>query len=416
MGFRISIEYGLNMAFDIKEIPLVKKWLMQFDMIDRYTAELLLQSLNYVSFSDFEKSIQNQVEEIIEHVQKNNNSCVAIFTVAKNLQNKFNKDKERKLENDSSGRIGHALKNLERKLNTPSKRVEISPRVASMSQMKVRHIIYVDDFIGSGKRFTKFWNKDVSKSVKSWVSGGYCKIWIVSHTVHKIGLEKISKNITAIDSSRVKSQNLIESSQLLRNDRIKKLLIKYGARTNKNGAALGFGDNCSPVVFQYGCPNNSPAILWANGKPNKKTNGISDQRWDSLFSERSVDTSLYRLFENNVSYLTYPELLWTVGQYQLALKFCEEADECARLYNLILALSSSKYTRMKIEEVLLPIKDKSGEAINKLIKFGLIDKNMQLSKFGEDVLENNRKNKKIFVDKEYENFYPSTYLGFHREI
>jgi hypothetical protein len=71
---------------------------------------------------------------------------------------------------------------------------------------------------------------------------------------------------------------------------------------------------------------------------------------------------------------------------------------------------------MKIEEVLLPIKDKSGEAINKLIKFGLIDKNMQLSKFGEDVLENNRKNKKIFVDKEYENFYPSTYLGFHREI
>ena len=216
---------------------------------------------------------------------------------------------------------------------------------------------------------------------------------------------KISSNVINIGISL--------ESQL---EAIKQLLIKYASRTNKNGAALGYGDNCSPVVFQYGCPNNSPAILWANGKPNKKTNSISDQRWDSLFSERSVDASLYPLFENNISYLTYPELLWTVGQYQLALKFCEEIDESARLYNLILALSSSKYTRKKIEEVLLPIKDKSGEAINKLIKFGLINKNMKLSKFGEDVLENNRKNKKIFVDKEYENFYPASYLGFHREI
>ena len=345
------------MAFDIKEIPLVNKWLKQFDLVDRYAAELLLQSLNYVSFSDFEKSIQNQVEDIVERVQKTNNSCVAIFTVSKNLENKFNKDKERKSENDSSGRIGHALKNLERKLG---KRVELSPRIASMSQKKVRHIIYVDDFIGSGKRFINFWRKDVSRSVKSWVSGGYCKIWIVSHTIHKTGLEKIIKNISAIDSSRMNSQNLIESSQLLRNEKIKELLMKYGARTNKNDAALGYGDNCSPVVFQYGCPNNSPAILWANGKPNKKTNCISDERWDSLFSERSVDTSLYPLFENSISYLTYPELLWSVGQYKLALKFCKETDENANLYNLILALSSSKYNRKKIEEVLLPIKDKSG--------------------------------------------------------
>ena len=180
------------MAFDIKEIPLVNKWLKQFDLVDRYAAELLLQSLNYVSFSDFEKSIQNQVEDIVERVQKTNNSCVAIFTVSKNLENKFNKDKERKSENDSSGRIGHALKNLERKLG---KRVELSPRIASMSQKKVRHIIYVDDFIGSGKRFINFWRKDVSRSVKSWVSGGYRKIWIVSHTIHKTGLEKIIKNI-----------------------------------------------------------------------------------------------------------------------------------------------------------------------------------------------------------------------------
>ncbi|HFG2217149.1 TPA: hypothetical protein ACGF9Q_003540, partial [Vibrio cholerae] len=208
------------MAFDIKTIPRVKAWIEQFDLVDRYAAELLLQSLNYVSFSEFEKSIQNQIEEVVERVQQNGKTCVAVFPVSKNLQNKFNENKEVKSVNDSSGRIGHALKNLERKL---AKKIEVSPRVSSMSQRKVRHIIYVDDFIGSGKRFVDFWRKDVSKSVKSWVSGGYCKIWIVSHTVHSEGLSKIIKNIKSIDPERIIYKHHVRSSSLLNNDNLKKL-------------------------------------------------------------------------------------------------------------------------------------------------------------------------------------------------
>jgi len=401
------------MAFDIKEIPLVKKWLEQFDLVDVYAAELFLQSLVYVSFSDFEKSIQSQVEAVVDYAQKDNNTCVAIFTVSKSLQNSFNVDKEVKPANDSSGRVGHALKNIERRLGG---RVEVSPRKDSMIKKKVRHVIYVDDFIGSGDRFVKFWRRHVPKSVKSWVSGGYCDVWVISHTAHKSGIDRIVKKISAIDYSRVKSQNLIESSQLLRNDKIKNLLIKYGSRTNKEGASLGYGSNCSPVVFQYGCPNNAPAILWANGKPNNKSNGISSGRWTSLFNERSVDASLYPLFDNDISYLTYPELLWSAGQYKLALQFCEEVDSDARLYNLILALASNGSSRQKVEEILLPIKDRSEDVINKLIEFGLVDEGMNLSRFGMDVLEKNRKRKNVFVDKDYENFYPSRFLGFHREV
>ncbi|MBF4343619.1 hypothetical protein EAY39_23330, partial [Vibrio anguillarum] len=310
------------MAFDIKTIPRVKTWIEQFELVDRYAAELLLQSLNYVSFADFEKSIQEQVEDIVKNVQRDSKTCVAVFPVSKNLQNKFNENKELKSANDSSGRIGHTLKNLERKLD---KKIEISPRISSMSQNKVRHIIYVDDFIGSGTRFIKFWRKDVSKSVKSWVSGGYCKIWVVCHTVHSEGSKKIIKNVKAIEAERILSKHHVSSSSLLDNDVIKQLLMKYAPRTNKPDAALGYGQNCSPIVYQYGCPNNAPAILWANGKPNKK-NGISFGRWDALFSERSIDTSLYPLFEEKFSFESYPELLWTAGQYKLALEFCEAVD------------------------------------------------------------------------------------------
>ena len=138
------------MSFDIKELNSVNQWIEQFDLVDRYAAELLLQSLNYVSFENFEKTILEKVEGLVNELQINNNTSIAIFPIRKNTGNKFNKSKEYKAANDSSGRIGHILKNLERKLQG---RIEISPRVISMSQSKVRNIIYVDDIIGSGNRF-----------------------------------------------------------------------------------------------------------------------------------------------------------------------------------------------------------------------------------------------------------------------
>ncbi|HFG2215093.1 TPA: hypothetical protein ACGF9Q_001407, partial [Vibrio cholerae] len=75
-----------------------------------------------------------------------------------------------------------------------------------------------------------------------------------------------------------------------------------------------------------------------------------------------------------------------------------------------------KYSRSKIDEILIPVKDKSDQAIETLIQYGLLNDNMKLTIFGKDVLESNRKKNKKFVDKEYENFYPSSYLGFRREI
>ncbi|WP_214659612.1 hypothetical protein, partial [Vibrio anguillarum] len=87
-----------------------------------------------------------------------------------------------------------------------------------------------------------------------------------------------------------------------------------------------------------------------------------------------------------------------------------------KLYILILALSSKKYSRSKINEILIPVQDRAEQAIKKLIQYGLLNDDMRLTMFGKDVLESNRKKHKKFVDKEYENFYPSSYLEFCREI
>lgn len=402
------------MAFDIKDIPLIRQWIEQFDLVDKYAAELLLQSLKFVSFSEFESSIQVQVESIVNKVQIKDKACVAIFPVSKNLTNKFNQEKERKQENDSSGRIAHTLKNLERKLGS---KVEVSPRIKSMANKKVRHIIYVDDFIGSGQRIIDFWQDDVSKSVKSWVSGGYCQVWLVCYTAHAQGVERIVKKLNAFEEATIRTTiGPLGKSSIIQSERLKELVVKYGARTSKPNVSLGYGANCTPIIFQHGCPNNAPAILWVNGKPNKRTNSISEDRWDALFSERSIDTSLYPLFDKNITFQSYPELLWSAGQFRLAIEFLESENEEAKLHNLILALASKKYTRRRISEILIPIGDESEVAINTLTKHGLIDEDMNLSIFGRDVLERNRRKKNEFVDKDYEDYYPSTYLGLLRDI
>jgi len=402
------------MAFDVKEIPLVKKWINQFDFVDRYSAELLLHSLKFVSFSEFERSILNEVESIVNSVQKQDKACVALFPVSKNLIHNFNKEKEQKKENDSAGRIGHALKNLERKLGS---RVEVSPRIKSMSNKKVRHIIFVDDFVGSGQRILDFWNNDVHKSIKSWVSGGYCKVWFVCYAANKQGFSRIARKLSAFDSSTLRvTTRVLDKSYIYTHERLRGLVENYALRTNKPNASLGYGKNCTPIVFQHGCPNNTPAILWANGKPNNRSHNISNNRWDALFSERSIDTSLYPLFEENITFQSYPELLWDGGQYKLAISFLESENEDAKLNNLILALASKKYSRAKIDEILLPIEAQANEAINKLVSFGLLDAEMNVSIFGRDVLEKNKRKKLEFIDKKYEDYYPSSYLGFLRDI
>ncbi|EKS6399140.1 hypothetical protein NM886_004851, partial [Enterobacter hormaechei] len=106
------------------------------------------------------------------------------------------------------------------------------------------------------------------------------------------------------------------------------------------------------------------------------------------------------------------------GQYKLAFSFCEKLDASndTKVYILILALISKGYSLEKVKSVFAPINTEFDSAVSILTQYGLIDKNFCLTIFGKDVLRSNKKQSKIYVDKEYENYYPSSYLGILREI
>jgi len=396
---------------DITDLPEVNDWLKQFEVPDLYLAEYMLKKIRYISLEEYETWIQKSVVELLEEIEKRDHGKkpVAIFPVTKNTENIFNQDKELKAANDSSGRLGHALKNIERDMGN---HIELSPRLESMKANRVKHIIYIDDFTGTGNRFINFWGK-VNPSVKSWCSLGWCEIWFLSFAGHKEGIDKIIKKIKPLTADRIRIEYKVNESFIKDNIGLKALCKKYGERLSDNGSVLGFGNQLSPIVFQYGCPNNAPGIIWCKGDAKKKV-------FKPLFPNRSVSSSLYPLFHGGITITETAEDLWISKNYQLAVNFLDESNLYNGRFELLTILSYLKAGRKpdKIRMIMVMSEKEIDSLFAELSTYGLIDENQKITRFGKDVLIRGSKLKSVTKQdkRDYTNFYPATFLGFQREV
>lgn len=393
------------------DIPPVKNWLSQFEIPDLYMAEHMLRRIRYIGFEEFEKWLHTSLHEVLEKIsEKDGKSAVAIFPVSKPFIHKFNKDKEIKLPNDSSGRIAHSLKNIERDLPN---HVELTPRIESMRKRKVRNIIFIDDFVGTGDRFIKSWESAVSVTIKSWCSFGWCKIWFLTFAAHESGIKNIVRSVKPIDISRIKINLTIKKSLMLNNSGMEKVLKKYGGHLGPANQVMGYGGLATPVVFQYGAPNNLPLIFWLGSK------GSSRNRWVPLFPNRSVSADLYPLFSDDLAKGAMPEELWTSGHYQLALNFMDAVSGYGQEKHqllLILTLLSTKRTVDEIKDLLVLPPSDFNALLGQLRRGGVIDENATLTRFAYDIIARLEKKKRIDVTIKEEKFYfPSSFSGFRRE-
>ncbi|MGQ3903265.1 phosphoribosyltransferase-like protein [Mixta calida] len=395
----------------LEDLEIIKDWTSQFDVPDVYVVEQILSNMRFVSFEEVETWLQNSITQLLAEIQsKDGRSNVAIFPVNKPFINKFNKDKEVKQPNDSSGRIAHSLKNLERKLPTY---VELTPRLTSMRDKKVRNIIFVDDFVGTGDRFIKSWRETVHPTIKSWCSRGWCKVWFVTFAAHESGLQKISHNIRSIPRQNVRVNLPIKNSFMFENGSMKAVLKKYGANLGTPKQTFGYGGLASPVVFQYGCPNNVPLIFWVRSG---KKSGVNLK---PLFPNRSIPTDAYGLFNKNLKSNASAQNFWDKKRYDLALNFLEDINRYDnRHYQLIMALTllADNNDKTKINNIMLLSSTDLDEILTELKDGGVIDAAYKPTRFGHDIINRIAKKRKVSkIQKEEGNFYPSTFLGFRRE-
>lgn len=279
-------------------------WLAQFSAVDREVARQFLRRLRLVSEAEFDSGIQAQIDSIVTSLPRENFALLSITEPP----NAYSSEVERREPGSSADRIRHVIENAHR-VHGP--RVNANPTLTSMRAQRIKNIVLVEDYVGSGTRVSRFWKELVSASVKSWVSYGWTKIWLVVYGAQWTGLSKVVRSIRGLDSTRVRC--VLKPVQPGEGLTVPMRLVfsKYGAAAQAGGAGLGFGEGGCTTVFQHGCPNNAPLVLWK-----------AAPRFVPLFPRRGVPVELQPYF-GEVRATERAELLWDSQQYQIAIALLE---------------------------------------------------------------------------------------------
>ncbi|EDT38744.1 hypothetical protein [Burkholderia ambifaria] len=277
-------------------------WLAQIeDPVDREIGRQMLRALRLVSHSEFERGVQAEIERILFSVGNENAALISVTEPAPQV---FDEGKERRIPGSSADRVRHLIENLRRVYGN---RVLANPTIESMRAERIRNLVIVEDYVGTGKRISDFWSEQIHPSIKSWISYGWTKLWLVTFAADPEGFHDVRRKIPKLTSSRARSVLPISPTGTRLTIPMAALARKYGHRISKSNIPLGFGARGCLIVFEHGCPNNVPAILWNSGR-----------KWSPIFPERGIPTDVRPYFDKT-NLAQQAESLWDIGQYILAI-------------------------------------------------------------------------------------------------
>jgi hypothetical protein len=430
------------MPHKLAEHPKAVEWLQQFDGRRIHVARLLLDLLKLVPTAECERRIKQQIISICNETE----GRLALFPVDRGLaleerQNQFYIRKfggrsakfeeaivpnsevgpkviisEEELEKrprrqrfSSAGRIGHILEALKGEF---PRRISVGSTTDSMRAERVKHIVLVDDLISTGSSISNFWKFWATPSLRSWLSRGNCKLWIVAYAAHQEGIATVERKVPYVHRERLRFEVMLPSTDDLWPAPVLDLCEEYGRLTGKPGAARGFQGILSPIVFQYRCPNSTSSILWDSSRT----------KWKALFPNRNIPIELTDCFEIDGDQIRHAEVLWKSAQYRLALKLLDDLQNGRKNKDHQLALTLLGLLGRNIRlERLAPMMLLSDERITGLLEvisqLGLATPDGKITGFGKDLLKRSRGtflvgNKYIQPNEEAISFYfPKQFRG-----
>ncbi|WP_441601682.1 phosphoribosyltransferase-like protein [Cupriavidus basilensis] len=360
----------------IESSERASRWLAQIhDPVDREIGRQMLRALRLVSHSEFERGVQFEIEKILSSVGKEN---VALISVTEPKPQIFDEGKERRTPGSSADRVRHMVENLRR---VHGDRVLANPTVDSMRAERIRNIVIVEDYVGTGKRVSDFWTEQIDTSIKSWVSYGWTKLWLVTFAADAEGLRQVCRRVPKLTSARIHSVLPTTAAGIRPTMPMTALAIKYAQRISKSGMPLGFGSRGTLVVFEHGCPNNAPTILWDFGR-----------KWSPIFPNRGIPTDIRHYFDD-ANPTQQAESLWDHGQYSLAVGLLDHVrlhQASPMEWRLLLALghsSRSGWNDTRLAERLLILTSEVAELRRRAYRLGVIDtQTHRLTIFGREFL------------------------------
>ncbi|WP_233968158.1 phosphoribosyltransferase-like protein [Pectobacterium polaris] len=308
-----------------------EKWLNQFDELDREAAKLLLNSLTLVSHTEFRRNLENLIMEasakvdgpvglyaIRELEKQSDEGFLSTRVIPFFEQSILSKDGksvnsvEATSDQGSEAIVAQIIRqfskaNPNKILNHPSKE--------QLRFHQCDSLIFIDDYIGSGRRVYEFidafWR---DKTIVSWLSTKHIKIQVVAYSATEKGMAQLgslkAKPELVIYRDSPTFKTLPIKSE--RRDALLHLCEKYGRKALKKRKHVwwGFNKGMSSLIFEHGCPNNTPAILWATEDKNGE--------WIGIFPNRTIDSTTVSVFPFEIVRGDAVQTLHDVGQLRLA--------------------------------------------------------------------------------------------------
>lgn len=394
----------------LEDHPKSIEWLKQFRGGDRLLAVFLLRSVVLVSEKEFSAELIRRLDEL----GKNTKKPLAVFSVTDSfdpaiLDTCLPPTITHGSTYGSEDRIGHTLTKLAK---TRKGKLLVNPSLKAMRSTKLDDIVLVDDLIGSGRRMEGFWKSWANATLRSWLSGHHFKLHIWSYGGHQKGIERVKRRVPYLMPGSLVIHRTFPKNIREWNTEIVTLIDEYGSKTGKTRAKRGVGNIMLPLVFQHGCPNNAPSMLWSGGKT-----------WKALFPEGFVDPDFDSCFSETTTVLP-AETLWKSRQLRLALSLLdEESLKSLKLgHRDLLVVLGLLAQRMKVETIsaLLVLGEKRTEQIVNYAKsHRFIDDANKITQLGKGVLDRARWKAQLDQRLEterygFEYYFPKQYDGVQR--
>ncbi len=298
-----------------------QSWLSLFRLEDREAASRLVRALTLVSHSAFQRDLSRRIVETAKSV----GSPVALFAARElnpsrlaDFLAKFNETGA--LSNvdavpagsdlGSEARVAATIRSL---CKAHPHELLNHPNIRLMRETQCKAIIVVDDLIGSGQRVKKYlealWT---NRSVRSWWSRKDIQFFVVSYAVTEEGAKLVSKLKCGPSLVYNRICPTLRSLPWSRDRKfeVSDLCERYGDNTASRRFIFGYQGSAALLVFEHGCPNNVPAILWARSKEGRI--------WQPLFPEKTVLPLESSAFPPEIVRRDPISLLVDVGQPKLA--------------------------------------------------------------------------------------------------
>jgi len=378
----------------LSETSSAKIWLLQFKEQDRETAKLILDSLIYVSNEELIYGLRQLLQKYINNYK---NEYIALFAI-KEVINESNYWEDYLDKLDIKGKDGLGSESIITHFCTDSLKLSEfllnHPSINEMKDKKCRHIVCINDIIGSGDQANRFskWLYN-HPTIKSWVSLKYVDFNILSYAGTLDGYNNIKENKIIKD---ILIDQYIDDGRSFWSDeereKIKKVCRKYSPIRKYS---LGYKNYFTFIYFSYKCPNTAPAILWS---PN--------ECWKAILLDRPEFGVDLRNFKS--SGLDIKRAIDYVNMTKPII-FNRFNDEAKMMLIILVLFTHKKYSNVIISEMLGTSITEIDNFINELLSIGLIDKNKKITKMGKSLLHSARKIKIPLkaLDLKNEFYYPS---------